>query len=272
MSGNVAALRVARRLARRIGVALYGPRRVRVVVLGHQKSGTTAVGALLAGALKVDFANDPLYRIDWGRARVVRSLVNDAADLSECVNTNRSLFCSVVVKDPDLSFLVEDCARVFPKASIVHVVRDPRDTIRSIADRLDLTPEDLGRATVSRSDFTPHWQLILDGNLPALEGATVAARLAQRWRRAWALTQAYEGPVTVLRYEDFRQDKTQAIGKLAEGLHLKVRADISSQVDVPFQPSGRPAVKLDERLGEDNLRQIESLCQSEMDELGYARG
>src|SRR5690606_22302361 len=44
---------------------------VRVVVLGHQKSGTTAIASLLAKMVRRDYANDPLYSVDRGRAELV---------------------------------------------------------------------------------------------------------------------------------------------------------------------------------------------------------
>lgn len=264
-----ASMGIIGRLARRAAVSFWGADRVRVVVVGHQKSGTTAVGGLLARALDTDFSNDPLYRIDRGKAHVVRSLLDGSAELEQVVRSNQPIFCSTVVKDPDLSFLIEACVRTFPKAHIVNVVRDPRDTIRSIADRLQLTSHELSCETLDRPDINAHWGLILEGKLPVVDGTTIVDRLAQRWRQAWAAYTRSSTSVKVLRYEDFRSRKAETIYELAEALHLKVKADLKGQVDVRFQPAGVSDVRLTERLGRENVELIEALCSDEINLLGY---
>jgi hypothetical protein len=221
--------------------------------------------------MDADFSNDPLYHIDWGKGGVVRSLFDGSNDLEAAARTRRDLFYATVVKDPDLSFLVEDCARVFHNARLIHVVRDPRDAIRSIADRLNLSAEDLASTSVSRADIIPHWQYILDGRSPPVEGGTVIERLARRWNEAWIRSARHADPVTVLRYEDFLKDKAQAIYGLAESIQVAIKYKIDADVHVQFQPSGKPNVDLSKRLGRDNLRAIEFLCSEEMDALGYHR-
>jgi hypothetical protein len=263
---------VVAKLGRRLDVVVRGPGRVRVLVLGHQKSGTTAVGALLASATGLDFANDPLYRVDWGQAGVVRDVFNGDTDLALTVEENRLRFCSRVLKDPDLSFLIEDCVRVFPNASLVNVARDPRHVIRSIADRLNLSQEDLRSPVMGPSEMSRHWRLILDGVLPEVPGSTVVERLIWRWKQAWAQYVTFRGQCELLRYEDFMSDKAAVIYELADKLGLEVRHGIEDRVDVQFQQRGRSGVPLEDRLGIENVRTIESLCEEEMDSLGYSRG
>ena len=261
-----------RRLQRRGEIALRGTNRVKVVVLGHQKGGTTAVAALLARAAGTDYANDPLHQLDWGRGLTVQALLDGERDLESVVGSRRSLFCSTVLKDPDLTFVAPECAVVFANARLVHVVRDPRDTIRSIADRLGLTSVELGSAQVTAVQINPHWQAILDGGLPSVAGGTVVERLALRWRLALERVTACQVPITVVRYEDFRRRKAEAIVELAEELGLAVQADIGAYVDIQFQPPGSPGVCLVERLGRANVRAIEALCEGAMTSLGYETG
>jgi hypothetical protein len=258
-----------RKLSRRISVALRGPRRVRVVVLGHQKNGTTAVGALVAAAMNADYSNDPLYRADWGQGNLAHSLLTTPGGLRGAVRARATLFCSSVVKDPDLSFLIGEVREVFADAGLVFVVRDPRQTVRSLADRLELTSEDLGRESVLREDWTENWKLIVGGVAPAVKGATVVERLARRWKLAYMHYSTYSDEVHLIRYEDFKKDKQATIHQLVETLGEKVRSDISGKVDRPFQAPGVASVDLAARIGPSNLSMIEDLCAREMEELGY---
>ena len=112
---------------------------VLVVVLGHQKSGTTAIASLLSKAVGLDVSIDPLFHIDQGKAKVVENLINNPNSIRWLCLRHSNLFCKEIVKDPDLIFVYEHVRRHYRNAQLLFVVRDLRDTIQSICNRLGLS-------------------------------------------------------------------------------------------------------------------------------------
>ena len=257
----------------RMWSSLRGPGAVRLIVLGHQKSGTSAVGALLAKMLARSYAQDPFYACDVGRGQVAYEVVNGSVLLGQAVAANRSLFCRYVLKDPDLTFVVEQLPDVFPNAKLVFVVRDPRDTIRSIADRLKLSWEELSQPLKPQAAMNRHWKLILGGELPAgnFNGMAVAEVLAHRWVKAVSAYIEHQRGNLVIRYEDFCNDKIGSLTQLAKRLGLVARSDISRWVDVPFQPKGVGGASWDDRMGHHTVTIIEEVCSSHMRRFNYSQ-
>lgn len=109
-----------------------------IFVVGNQKSGTTAVGALLAECGGVSFNNDPLH----GRKEKLKDFITGDLEFARFVKKSRSAFRRAVIKDPEFTFLYSQIASVFPAAQFVFVIRDPRDNIRSVLNRLQI-PGDL---------------------------------------------------------------------------------------------------------------------------------
>jgi signal transduction histidine kinase len=243
---------------------------VKLVVVGHQKSGTTAVGALLARMVGGSFANDPLYECDWGRGQAVKEVVDNPEQLGRLVSEKRGLFCKTVLKDPDLTFLLPQCQRVFDKAQIVFVARDPVSTIRSIADRLDLSSKDLGQPADCVTLPNRHWRLILSSQLPEVGGTTVAEVLARRWSRAAREYLHHADRVHFIRYEDFIADRSHQLKDLLSELRMRKRNDAAHWLNHPFQPRGQAQTDITERIGARNLEIIESVCSETMERLDYS--
>jgi hypothetical protein len=117
-------------------------------------------------------------------------------------------------------------------------VRDSRDNIRSILDRLKMPGDrptvDLARyAEVRRGWKNVIWNAGLD-----LPGGTYIERLAHRWRYAATLYQRYAAETRLVRYEDFCERKEETIASLAQRLGLPGRNDIAEKVDEQYQPRG----------------------------------
>lgn len=251
---------------------IRGPGMVRCIVLGHQKSGTTAVGALLARCADRGYANDPLYAVDGGRAQVVQRLLGESDALAAVVREHRALFGRTIVKDPDLTFVRPAIGTVFAAAAVVHVVRSPFATIRSIADRLALSADDLLLPAERLTLPNAHWRLILSGHLPRIDGGCVAEVLARRCSLALETARLDGDAVLRLRYEDFNRRKAETIAELASAVGLSPRIDIRDVVDRPFQLRGRPDVNLQERLGVRCLEIIHSECRSALEAFDYGKG
>lgn len=268
-----------RRWRRSLKELLPGPirRRVRhlsatvnpdpIIVLGTQKSGTTVIANLLAIAARESLTSDIFYRYPeplelW--------LLTGRLDFKTFVQRYRADFANRIIKEPSLTFMYPGLKAVFPEAHYVYVLRDPRDTIRSVLDRLKLPGDKRALEPECVRHLEPYigWGLILAGvGLPP--GETYIDRLAIRWRTAAELLLREGERFIVVRYEDFLQEKSGTIHRLAEQLLLPIHNDIRDHVDVQFQPAGNSRVGWEPFFGGENLARIERICRDMMASLGY---
>jgi hypothetical protein len=241
-----------------------------VFVLGNQKAGTTAIGALLAECTGRVNTHDPLYR----RKRTLADLLAGTPTVAEFARASPELFKAGVIKDNDFTFLAAELAETFPKAQFVFVVRDPRDNIRSMLNRLEYSGawEDLSAA--ARADLAqrlPGWFTILTGASFGEPGGQYIEVLARRWVRAARVYLDAPGRMTLVRYEDFDAAKRDTIESLARTLGLAVQKDITPSQDKQFQPLGDRTVTWDDFFGPDNLARIDRICGPDMAAFGYRR-
>lgn len=207
-----------------------------VFVLGMQKSGTSAIAALLGLRTGIEPTID-LER-DWRRTTVDLAS-RDVGEFDRFVRRNAVDFSRGIVKEPNLTFLVEHLQRCWPQSPRVFVVRDPAQTIRSILDRLDL-PGDLDAWPPERLAAVPSaWRVVLDNAWIGVESSHPIESLAARWKVAAGIAAADPSGILV-RYEDFLADKAGVIDDLAGRLGLPTVASIEADLDRPFQPRGRP--------------------------------
>ncbi|MEO0364767.1 MAG: sulfotransferase [Pseudomonadota bacterium] len=250
--------------------------KVSVVVLGHQKSGTTAIAALLALASEATYANDPLYEIDKGAAKAAENMLSTPGMLGRLIQKHRALFDSVVVKDPDLIFAWPDCSTCFPNARFVFIVRDPRDNIRSICNRLNLPGKRSTKIPPPESMDRPnaHWTKVISGELPLITstaaGGDYIANLAHRWNLASQIFLENRDAMTLVRYEDFKRNKLGVLNNLADEVGLNMTRDVSDSLSKPFQPKGNSDISWSEFYSPDALRTIEEICAPLMSEFDYA--
>lgn len=237
-----------------------------IMVLGNSKSGTTVIAALLAqyGALSVTLDFWPRLR----RPSTLAAVHAGQLSFDSFVRRFRADFSRDVVKDPHLTFLYPQLAERFPEARFVMVVRDPRDNIRSILNRLGLEGD---RDELSPADYRrmrPLWEAILQSPWLDVEGGYVH-RLAARWSLGAGLYLRHRDRMQLIRYEDFLADKRGAIEGLAARLGVPQAGDIQDKLDTRYQPRGdRDADWLD-FFGRENLEIIESVCVKEARALGY---
>lgn len=237
-----------------------------VFVLGNQKSGTSAIAALLGRACGLSVSIDMLMETD----RPLFPRVH-AGELSfaEYVRRNRFEFSHAVVKEPNLTLLYPWIAEAFPESPVVFVVRDPRDNLRSLLGSLGLPGDARAIDPADWARLNPTWRRVLDGHWLGIPGEHYVDQLAGRWLRCVQTYRSHAAAMQRCRYEDFQADKEGELRRLAEALGLPVVAAVRDWLDEPFQPSGGPARGWREFFGDDNLARIEAICGAEMEALGY---
>lgn len=269
--------RVKRRLWRR-GLFVYRdcvarPNADAVFVLGHQKSGTTAVAALLAHSAGLSYSNDLFVE----RRETVTSsaLLSGRSSVAEIVAKVPSAFAAGVIKDPSLTFVYPAVAEAFPEAQFVFVSRDPRDTIRSMLNRLNVPgsiehadAERLGQLGFSKAAASS----VLNPCLLDIPASHYIEVLAHRCRLAAVQYFDNAAAMTLVRYEDFKAAKQSTIEHLAHQVGLSPTHDIEDRQDCQFQPAGDNGASWLEFFGRRNLERIESICGDMIGRLDYRTG
>jgi hypothetical protein len=239
-----------------------------VFVLGNQKSGTTAIAALFAEATGKSITHDFLFHLP---EEELRGLLFSPATLPTFVRAHRVPFSRAIIKDNSLTFLRSELMELFPAARFFFILRDPRDNIRSILNRLRI-PGDLpilGEGDRAEADSNPLWSWLVDGVWPAVSGRNHIEKMARRWNRALDVYQNDPQGVPILRYEDFCEDKVGTIGKLAQSMGFAVVHEIGGLAGRQFQPAGDNSMSWRAFFGEDNLSSIEEICADGMSRFGY---
>lgn len=237
-----------------------------VFVLGNQKSGTTAIAALLAEYAGLTATLD----VDYPAAHALIRVQRGAQSFEAFVKTHRWAFSRDVVKEPHLTFLYGPLRRRFPRARYAMVIRDPRDNVRSILNRLDI-PGDREAITLEAYEKAiPIWQEIVRSTSIGVKEAQYVAALAARWNRATDVYLTHTEQIELIRYEDFLAGKEAAIARLAWRLGLPQAGSIAEKVDVQYQPRGDRSVAWVDFFGARNLARIEDACRKRMQKLGYA--
>jgi len=239
-----------------------------VIVLGNQKAGTTAIASLLGKASDKSVAIDPFFRIKEQLA-IRESIFSKESTFKDFASSNKLYFTYDIVKDPNFIFFIDEIVSCFPNAKFVFILRDPRDNIRSILNRLSI-PGNLEK--LERKDLLSipqPWTVILKGELPDIEGENYIEVLSNRWVLASNLYKKYSSIITLVKYEDFKESKVESIGRLAHSVGLPVKQDISEFVDIQYQPRGQKITDWKAFFGKENLDRIERTCGSLMQEFSY---
>jgi hypothetical protein len=239
-----------------------------IFIVGNQKTGSTAIAALLAKAAGMPARLDIFYQIPYPAEK---QLLEKTLSFPRFVHANKGLFSKPLIKEPGLIFHLDDLVSFFPDSKLVFLMRDPRDNIRSILNRLqlpgnqtDLTPQQFQNLP------TAFWKMVMEGYLYQSRGATYIETLALRWLRIVELYERHAGRMVRIQYEEFLKEKTACIHKLAKKLNLSVISDISSQVDIQYQSKGDSSISAEQFFGEYNLAKIEQICRLKMQQYGYS--
>lgn len=234
-------------------------------VLGNQKSGTSAIAALLAEYAGLSATLDLQREIH----EPLIDRLRQGLSMGDFVKHHKLDFSRDLIKEPSLTPFYAELAAHFPKGRFVMVIRDPRDNIRSILNRHDLPGDLTGISKERMAQMSRAWQLIFDGCWLGISGDNYIEQLANRWNHTADVYLRHTDGMVLSRFETFLQGKVAEIERLAGVLGLSHRNDITHRVDVQFQPAGNRGVTWPAFFGE-NLGVIERLCAERMKALGYA--
>lgn len=238
-----------------------------IIILGNQKSGTSAIAMLLAS-----LTNKSVH-IDLMRSNeqnIYVKLKQKRAKFEDFIKFNRLEFSKDIIKEPNLTLFYDELIEYFPLARLVLVVRDPRSNIRSILDRYKI-PGNLEQMTPEHyENLVRSWPSVFDASWLGFRGENYIEMLAGRWNYMADVFFLHAERIILVKYEDFLKDKIGVIYRLAEELGLEKINDISEQINIQYQPAGKNRnLKYIDFFGEKNLERIERICGERMKKLEY---
>ncbi len=240
-----------------------------IFILGNQKSGTSAIAALLGAAtgisVSIDLTKEWIYRKKGYLLAKEKQL-----SFSQFVHRNKFDFSRDIIKEANLTIFYNDLVRFFPNSRFVFVVRDPRSNIRSILNRVKV-PGDLD--SLDSWDNKPHiplgWEKVIYNSWLGLNGDNYISSLAQRWNLMTDIYLRNNSNMILARYEDFLHNKVGHISNIAYKLDLNPRHDISEKIDLQYQPKGNNEQSFLSFYGSNNLQRVESICAKNMHFFDY---
>lgn len=238
-----------------------------VIVLGNQKSGTTAIAKLLAEAAQLSATLDIHAEIRFG---LLDELARSGdSEVQRVLRTYRQEFMRHVVKEPELTWHAPALQRALPEAAFVGIVRHPLENIRSIYDRIGLH----GRAgSLQEAErLSAAWRRICDLSWHHdVKTSHPALMLAHRWRLHLEAIQSCDRALTIQRYEDFNAAPQEAIHALCEALGFAARALPDASLKRTYQPRGATrGIAPEDFFGPELVDAIWKVCGQKAAELGY---
>ena len=231
-----------------------------IFILGHAKSGTTAIASLLAKVSGQPVTIDPIFRID-PEGYLQKQLFSQELQFDELVQAYKFYFSTPINKDPKLTFFYDELCQCFPQAKFIFVIRDPRDNIRSFLNRREI-PGNLDKLPEDKNKWI--------GQLPPIAGKNYIEKLANRWNLAADTYLNHQDKFILIRYEDFVLDKVGTTHSLAKKVGLIPSHDIADYLNLQYQPSGDRQVSWSEFFQAENLHLIETICSERMNCFGYS--
>lgn len=231
-----------------------------IIIVGNQKSGTTAIAALAAMASEKKVTLDFFFRIPYAE----RAILEGHSSFSDFVEKHSSFFTSDIIKEPGMTFQLKEVLKQFPKAKVVFILREPVSNVRSILNRLEIGGDTVALSIVQKQFLNlklPEWHDVMDGNLFQHSDPNPIVSLMKRAILSHEICRDMGESAIVVRYEDFLADKKKCIYDLCERLGLEVKVDIGPHVDRQFQPKGKSRKRFDEFFGEENYHRICSIME-----------
>ncbi len=238
-----------------------------VIVLGNQKSGTSAIAHLLAdfGGLSKTVDIPPLWD------STVIEIIKGHIEFLHIVNHHKFYFSKELIKEPNMTFFAPQVMEVFPESRCVFVIRDPRDNIRSLLNRIKIPGHLKEIDKLLLQGIREGYKLILNAKRWEIDQAeNYIGVLSHRWNKAVDNYLLCKDRMILIKYEDFLVDKYRFIADLANQLGIRQKADIADKLDIQYQPRGIHNVSWQEFFGQENLARIERICGSRMKEFGYS--
>lgn len=241
----------------------------KVIILGNQKTGSTAIADLVAKRSNKSVMLDikgVLSEPSW-----LLEQRYELAEFSDFLFQNRAELSSEIIKEPSLTFFYSDLVNHFHDAKFVFIIRDPFENIRSILNRLRIPGSltAINMADWPELSYMPTWKLALDSTWLGCPPGSYIEALAYRWNVAAKVYLDRKDEMHLIKYEDFLKDKVGAVDAACQYLGLSPSRDISEFVDKQYQSKGSSGMELTEFFGFENYRKIKEICGSTANEFGY---
>lgn len=237
-----------------------------IIVLGNQKSGTSAIAHLLADFGGLSKTID--IPVLWDST--VTDIIKGHIEFSRIVNHHKFYFSKELIKEPNMTFFARQVIEVFPKSKYIFVVRDPRDNIRSLLNRIKIPGHLKEVDKLLLQGVREGYKLILNAKKWEIDqNENYIGVLSHRWNSAVDNYLLCKDRMILVKYEDFLADKYKCIASLADRLGIQQKMDIADRLDIQYQPRGIHNISWEEFFGPENLACIERVCGDRMREFGY---
>lgn len=240
-------------------------RNTQIIILGNQKSGTTAIAKLLAENTGKSILLDTPLLWEPNLSEIFYGKIS----LEKIINKNKYYFSRQIIKEPNLTFLYDQLISIYPNSvKFIFIVRDPRDNIRSLLNRIKV-PGNLQNIDSYTPQFTNHEKVLFNKDIIPYSSNHYIKQLAERWVKAVSVYLAAKENFTLVKYEDFNKSKLKFINDLSLKMGCELKNDISSKINIQYQPKGDRSVKWEDFFGLENLEQIIAICKESMQKIGY---
>ena len=118
-------------------------------ILGNQKSGTTVIANLLSQATSKSLTSD--FQSAISHKTLQLELDFHLLKFSDFIQDYKYEFSKDIIKEPFLSYYIDELINEFPKAKFVLIIRSPFQNIRSILNRL-IVPGNLEKINFDNYD------------------------------------------------------------------------------------------------------------------------
>jgi hypothetical protein len=172
---------------------------MKVLIVGCERSGTTAIAKLLSESTGSSLLNDPSD--SW----YIYPLVNMIGLKGFTLSLINRIWKHDIVKIPGFATILFQVRKIhFKKFKVIYIVRDPLDTVAAIKERLN-------------QDYNG---LYLNLHYLNIKGKGELENILSRWavylKKALEYKERYPNDLMFLKYEDFVEKKDDTIKLVAE--------------------------------------------------------
>lgn len=241
-----------------------------VFVLGAPRSGTTFVAGSIG---RVPGLVDLGELQPWKAAipRLVSSPTEEAArELRAMLEGIRRYglvrHLRAIEQTPETAFLLEAVVRAYPQASIVHLVRDPRDVAASLLQKGWLRAGRHGHDDAG-APYGRHARFWVEAERASeFDRADEARRAGWAWRRYVSAARAAPSVTLEVRYEELAADPAMA----SEPLAAHLGADPVILGRALSRMHAESVGRWRRNLAPEQVAEVESEAAELMEELGYS--
>lgn len=227
-------------------------------IIGHGRSGTTAIATLVAryGGLAIAPEHG------WA-TRHCRDIHAGRMSLDAFFRRYKLAFSLPIVQTPGLTPILPMLKERYPRVRMIYIVRDPRDVVCSVITQSN--QGDSEEFKITNPNF-----IVFDNRWLGIDESDPVRSVARCWCYLIDLAGRYPD-IRFYRYEDFTENKVAFIGALAADYGIAQRHDISDQLDVQFRDARkiRGTGRWRRMLTPEAVASIESICSAHMRRFGY---